>query len=191
MPRLPSTILVGAFDSREAAQAAQRELAERGLGSAAPPDADAHHHPENPKIVRRGGLTDLIENMFGGFVDSASYERAARLAHPGAWTLVAHGVPRERHDEVRETLARHGRVETLVGNAPMRPMPPELVLFGPDGMDLPQAPTDWYAGRGDNPPSIPGSLDPGRPRGLLEDATGLDPDYVSLRRNDVRGGGTR
>jgi hypothetical protein len=194
MTRLPTTVLVGTFDTREAAEEAQRELAARGLGSEPVPSSEGHHHPDDPKIVRRGGLADLIENMFGGFLDHAPQGHAGTLARPGAWTLVAHGVPTERQDEVRTIMARGGRVDTLVGHAPARTVPVggELLLFGPDMTAMPQAPTDWYAGLGDSPPSIPGSLDPGRPRGLLEDAVGLDPDYLPLRRSDGnKGPGSR
>jgi hypothetical protein len=184
MTRLPTTVLIGAFDSREAAEEAQRELVARGLGSDTAAPDQGNHHPEDARIVRRGGIADLIENMFGGFVDVPSHEHAGAWARPGAWTLVAYGLPRERHDEARAILSRRGRVDTLVGSAPARSMPVggRLLLFGPDVMPLPQSPVDWGAGRADNPPSIPGSLDPGRPRGLLEDAAGLDPDFSPMRR---------
>jgi len=184
MPRVPSNVLVGSFDSREDAEEARRELAERGFGVARAVD-EGSHHPEDPRIVRRGGLTDLIENMFGGFVDHPDYDQRS-LAEPGNWTIVAH-VPPERHDDARAVLSRRGRVQTRIGRSPpARAVAAggEVLLFGPNAMALPNAPTNWNAGRGDNPPSIPGSLDPGRPRGLLEDAAGLDPDYHDLRRTN-------
>jgi hypothetical protein len=185
MEPFPSIVLVGSFASRDEAEAARRELAARGIGRDTAPDREGDHRPDDPAIVRPGGIADLIENVFRGWlVDRASLSGDER--HREAWRVVARGVPTDRHDEVREVLSRgHGSDVVRARGGSEVPIEAEVTVFGPDTFALPQAATAWDTSRDGRRARIPGSEDPGRPAELLDDAIGLDPEATPPRAGDA------
>jgi hypothetical protein len=132
MEREAPPLFVGRFDTREHAEEAHRALVEKGFGATAQRVDDADHRPDDPAILRRGGVRDLIENMLRTRVD----------ARP-EWLVVAHGVPATRHDEVREVLGQRGRVETVAHADAGSSVDGEVALFGPDIASLPGSPSGW------------------------------------------------
>jgi hypothetical protein len=172
METYPPNLLVGAFESREAAEAAKRDLAARGIGST-PASGEPHHRPYDPKITRKGGMRDLIENMFGGFVGDVLHR--PRAGGHGPWLVVVRGVPAQRHADVREVLSKRGTFEALAVRDEPAAVEAEVAIYGPDVGALPQGTGGSNEAAGRERVPVAGSADPGRPRNVLDDAMGLDP----------------
>jgi hypothetical protein len=184
--------LIGVFDVRRDAEEARDELASRGFAAGAPvdearaePRGDEGSNDRSATEHARSRLSALIENMFSGFVDDGRLDRYRDAAQEGRWILALRGLPAGRLDEARAVMEARGTVEVhrTQDEAARQPgTAMTMTLLGPDATALPNAPVGWgEAWRGTQ--SLRGAtVDPARPRGLLNDAQGLDTDDVARRR---------
>jgi hypothetical protein len=166
-------MLVSVFQSHRDAEKARQRLREHGFDEKNMRVERGQTAQDSSTPTPERGLAGVIERMFSGLLLD---DDIARYARPS--------------DKGQSILALHAADDAAIAHAAsvLRESDAAKSISGPDIYALPNSPTSWNEATWGTKSYIGDALrDPGRPDGLIRDASGLGTDDTNAARNESTG----